>query len=122
MIDPTEIEKMLEKAMSQKNDPRIINENDILGAEDLVRKEKIQKEVKKRRCANCTCSLSKNTEKLAETLTKEEIRKIDPRAYKSGCGSCAKGDAFRCSGCPFRGLPALEEGEAFVFDDSMNDL
>ena len=44
-------------------------------------------------------------------------------AMKSGgCGNCAKGDAFRCAGCPSRGLPAWKtaDGGAVTIDLGMD--
>ena len=58
----------------------------------------------KKACANCTCGLAEGK---VTKLTKDMIE--NPQS--GGCGSCSLGDAFRCAGCPYRGLPAFKVGE-----------
>ncbi|KAL8448153.1 hypothetical protein Emed_003966 [Eimeria media] len=61
-----------------------------------------------RACANCTCG-RKEQEEAAE---KETFKKqLETGAVRSSCGNCYLGDAFRCAGCPYKGLPAFRPGE-----------
>ena len=36
---------------------------------------------------------------------------------QTNCGSCSLGDAFRCGGCPYRGLPAFEPGKKITLPE-----
>lgn len=112
-----ELRKLLEQASHTKTDPRF-TKIQIEVEEDPDEVRSVQRTVKKRQCANCTCSRSKTTQPAA-TSSLGVVKLSKP---KSGCGSCSLGDAFRCDGCPYRGMPAFKEGEAFNFDDGLNDL
>ena len=93
------------------DDEELVDEDDLLTAEDLQRPTTAAGQDdcemgaggKKKACADCTCGRADGE---ARKLTKEMIE--NPT---SGCGSCALGDAFRCAGCPYQGLPAFEMGK-----------
>lgn len=64
---------------------------------------------KRRACKNCSCGLAEE-----EAAAEASGKSIDASTAKSACGNCYKGDAFRCSSCPFLGKPAFEAGSSKV--------
>lgn len=58
-------------------------------------------------CANCSCGRAELEDKLGAEAAKVALENGKER---SSCGSCYLGDAFRCDGCPYRGLPAFKPG------------
>lgn len=74
-------------------------------------------------CDNCTCGRAEREAlNVSEDLKKEEKKTKVIKDFKSSCGNCAKGDAFRCAGCPYLGMPAFKEGEAHLVLDLEDDL
>lgn len=62
---------------------------------------------KKKACKNCSCGLKEIEQE--EKRTGQTFERVEVAApTNSACGSCYKGDAFRCASCPFLGKPAFE--------------
>lgn len=86
-----------------------INEDDLLGEEvpAPVGKGKSDCSTQPKACANCTCGRKQLEDKVG---AEEAKKRLEQGKERSSCGSCYLGDAFRCDGCPYRGLPAFKPG------------
>lgn len=54
-------------------------------------------------CANCSCGRAEAEAAAGDGGVLSEEQK---KEFKSACGNCYLGDAFRCAGCPMLGQPA----------------
>lgn len=81
--------------------------------------------LKKKACKSCTCGLKElqtaNESSITRTLKKTENSGTAESLPTSSCGSCYLGDAFRCSTCPYKGLPPFKPGEKvqITLDDTI---
>eukprot|EP01066_Platyproteum_vivax_P001687 Platyproteum_vivax@DN1213_c0_g1_i1.p1 len=74
---------------------------------------------KPKACANCSCGRAEAEEEEAKKeLAKKQLAE---GSATSSCGRCYLGDAFRCAGCPYKGMPAFKPGEAVVLDNSTTE-
>ncbi|KAJ5901753.1 hypothetical protein N7495_002281 [Penicillium taxi] len=111
----------------------LINEDDLLDEEDFTRPimppPECQPKTGRRRraCKDCTCGLADRLEAEDKERRANADKNLNVLKLASGdlneldftvegkttgsCGSCALGDAFRCAGCPYLGMPAFKPGQ-----------
>lgn len=104
----------------------LVSENDLLSDTDRVRPENVgdcEVTSTKKACKNCTCGRAE-AESGAAPKPKLTLDMIENPGVNSSCGSCGLGDAFRCAGCPYRGLPSFKPGQKITLPDDfdMDDL
>ncbi|KAK4939612.1 electron carrier [Elasticomyces elasticus] len=115
----------------EDSDDELIDEDTLLDEDDLKRPIKIPTECKpkakrRRACKDCTCGLAQkleaedkvkreNADQALNTmkLQADDLAEVDftVEGKVGSCGNCSLGDAFRCDGCPYIGLPAFKPGE-----------
>mmetsp|Transcript_23679 Transcript_23679/g.38955 ORF Transcript_23679/g.38955 Transcript_23679/m.38955 type:complete len:296 (+) Transcript_23679:67-954(+) len=91
-------------------DEELIDEDSLLSAEDMKPVSVAvdcgtSKTSTKKACKNCSCGRASGQAKAKVTLS--SLQDAPP----SACGNCYLGDAFRCGGCPYQGLPPFKPGE-----------
>ncbi|ORZ38136.1 cytokine-induced anti-apoptosis inhibitor 1, Fe-S biogenesis-domain-containing protein [Catenaria anguillulae PL171] len=116
-------------AMDSSTNDELIDEDALLDEDDLVKpaKELLSQpsncETKRKACKNCSCGRAemeaaeeRNAVVIQDTddFGDHPITNVVPPTVKSSCGNCYLGDAFRCSSCPYLGMPAFKPGEKVV--------
>ncbi|CEI67062.1 Fe-S cluster assembly protein DRE2 [Fusarium venenatum] len=114
------------------DDDDLIDEDTLMTEEDLARPIDIPAEClpkvgkRRRACKDCSCGLAERlaaedadkratADKQLESikLATDDLAEIDftVQGKVGSCGNCSLGDAFRCDGCPYIGLPPFKPGE-----------
>ncbi|KAM4067119.1 cytokine-induced anti-apoptosis inhibitor 1, Fe-S biogenesis domain-containing protein [Hirsutella rhossiliensis] len=112
------------------DDDDLIDENDLLSEEDLKRRPptatNCEPTKRRRPCKDCTCGLAAKFEAEdrgrraranqgldALKLNATDLNELDftVEGKTGSCNNCSLGDAFRCSTCPYIGLPAFKPGD-----------
>jgi len=115
--------KNIWSATANNNNEDLIDEDSLLDESDRNAKPQTTDDCDvgkkgKKACKNCTCGRAEEEnggQPVKATLTKEMI---ENPGVGSNCGSCGLGDAFRCAGCPYRGLPSFKVGEKITIPDN----
>ncbi|KAF7904967.1 uncharacterized protein EAF01_005489 [Botrytis porri] len=117
---------------AEDDDDELIDEDTLLTEEDMKKPLAIPPECapragkRRRACKDCTCGLAEKIAKedadkratadsqlQALKLDADDLAEVDftVQGKVGSCGNCSLGDAFRCDGCPYIGMPAFKPGE-----------
>ncbi|KAF3432477.1 hypothetical protein FNV43_RR27217 [Rhamnella rubrinervis] len=97
------------------DDLDLIDEDSLLTDEDLKKPQlplvgDCEVGSTRKACKNCTCGRAEAEQEVQKLGLIDDL--LDNP--QSACGSCGLGDAFRCSTCPYKGLPPFKLGEKDV--------
>jgi len=112
-------------AAASADDQDLIDEDSLLDENDRAAKPNTKADdcdvgkAGKKACKNCSCGRAE-LEAGGEAPPKPKITKemLENPGVGSSCGSCSLGDAYRCAGCPYRGLPSFKVGEKITLPDN----
>lgn len=131
VVEPKSETKKLTLDLNDDADDDLVGDEELLDADDLKAPDNSQFDCgsgkTKKACKNCSCGLA-DQEIKKEQQQREELKKVilDVSGqvdieFKSACGSCHKGDPFRCATCPYFGMPAFKPGEKVLKLDLDSD-
>lgn len=119
-------------SLDDDDDDQLIDEDDLLneGAEGMLAPPPVidvEARAKaagddcggRKACDDCTCGRADREAAENGGGIREEKKESHG---SSACGNCAKGDAFRCAGCPYLGKPAFKEGEEHLVLNLKDDV
>jgi len=115
-------------AWTMNTEADLMDESDLLDEADKVKPDMVKiraqfdcgaSDTGGKACKNCTCGRAELEAKGEGVVTKKKLTldMLDNPGAESSCGSCGLGDAFRCAGCPYRGLPAFKPGEKIILPE-----
>lgn len=138
------------RLFQDSEDDELIDENELIdnsllntGSIICLREPNSSGKKRRKACKDCSCGLAEreafgfdeDQEKEKEKVeAKEQPKRIQFSTQDlseidftiegkvGGCGSCSLGDAFRCDGCPYLGLPAFKPGQVISLDGVSDDL